>query len=63
MQTTLVKYALALDRHQMGFRGPVGDGSGFNRLSARQKADVGRDRRQTAQRPSRSNLAPWLMTR
>lgn len=39
-QETLVKFALATCRHAIDVRGPVGGGSGFASLSAREKAEV-----------------------
>ena len=35
-----VKYALAVYRHQMGFRGPVGHGSGFDWIDGHDKAEI-----------------------
>jgi hypothetical protein len=39
-QETLVKFALATYRHEIGVRGPVGGGSGFATLSAHETAEV-----------------------
>ncbi len=35
-----VKYALAVYRHEMGFRGPVGQGSGFDWIDGHDKAEI-----------------------
>ena len=35
-----VKYALAVYRHEMGFRGPVGHGSGFDWIDGHDKAEI-----------------------
>ena len=39
-QKCRVKYALALYRHEMGFRGPVGHGSGFDWIDGQDKAEI-----------------------
>ena len=39
-QKARVKYALALYRHQMGFRGPIGHGSGFDWIDGQDKAEI-----------------------
>jgi hypothetical protein len=39
-QKSRVKYALALYRHKMGFRGPIGHGSGFDWIDGRDKAEI-----------------------
>jgi hypothetical protein len=39
-ERTRVKYALAVYRHEMGFRGPVGHGSGFDWIDGHDKAEI-----------------------
>ena len=39
-QRNRVKYALALYRHEMGFRGPIGHGSGFDWIDGQDKAEI-----------------------
>lgn len=39
-QRCRVKYALALYRYEMGFRGPIGHGSGFDWIDGHDKAEI-----------------------